>query len=104
MIMQLLIQANCISSKDHALSQLPAFTSNVPFNREGQLENKFIFFLKFIGLLLEDNVIITQGLLHRGFIDTVIDSCGVTESRDLYIKGHTDGQLRAAKIKEAENL
>ena len=65
-----------------------AFTPNTPVNGEGQLEYKFVFFFKYIGLSFEDNVIITQGLLDRDFIDTVID----TESRrDLYIKDHPDG-------------
>ena len=50
------------------------FMPNISVNREGQLEYKFVFFMKYIGLSFEDNVIITQGLLDRDFIDTVINS------------------------------
>ena len=88
-------------SYDHAITDTSQFAfqakttqiftpANIPVNGEGQLEYKFAFFLKFIGLLFEDNVIITQGLLDWDFIDTVIDSW-LTESRDLYIKDHPDG-------------
>ena len=83
MIMQLRIQVN-LHFKRRPRKFI--FTPNIPVNREGQLEYKFVFFLKFIGLLFEDNVVITQGLLDRHFIDTVIDSW-----RDLYIKDHPDG-------------
>ena len=78
MIMQLRIRAN-LHFKRRPLTQV--FMPNISVNREGQLEYKFVFFFKYIGLSFEDNVIITQGLLKRDFIDTVINSWP-TESKD----------------------